>query len=306
MLKKFIFIAITILISTAYFIGNYFVNFALKRTPVNDSPAADSHLNNPASASETLPSDLHEAWNVVSIDGLNLNAVHFIPNHQCHRYVILIHGYGCDQRYSWDYAPTYLQYDFDVVTPDLRACGMSEGMYLTMGVKESDDILIWIEKIIEHDEQAQIILHGVSMGAATALIAASKCDSQNLAAVISDCAYTRVYDIFCDQLVQIFNLPTFPIMDCVEIVSKLKTGVSISEAAPIDYVQNIRVPVLFIHGTADNLVPYHMMYQLYNNCGSNIKEKETFDDVAHASAKLADPNRYYNCIFQFLLQKTQS
>ena len=94
-------------------------------------------------------------------------------------------------------------------------------------------------------------------------------------------------------------------MDCVEIVSKLKTGVSISEAAPIDYVQNIRVPVLFIHGTADNLVPYHMMYQLYNNCGSNIKEKETFDDVAHASSKLADPNRYYNRIFKFLIQYAQ-
>ena len=299
MLKKIVFIILLITLS-GYLVGSYFVDFALRRGISNDSPAADELLNNPATASENFPEVEHEIWTITSRDALQLNAVYMQPNQSSHKWVILVHGYGCDQRYAWDYAADYLQNNFNVLTPDMRACGMSEGMYVTMGVKESDDILLWVQKIIEDDQNAQIALHGVSMGAATVLLAASKNPPPNVAAVISDCAYTNVYDIFGDQLEKLFHLPRFPIMNCVDIVSRIKTGAYVSEAAPIDKIQNVKVPVLFIHGTADELVPYQMMNQLYEECGAQVKETETFDNVAHASSKIADSNRYFNRIFSFL------
>ena len=127
MLKKIIFVCILLLISAVYFIGAYFVDYALKRSD-NNSPAADEHLHNPATAVE-IPNVEHEVWTITSQDGLKLNASHLMPNQNLHRWAILVHGYGCDQKYSWDYAPEYLKNDFDVITPDLRTSGTSEGIY---------------------------------------------------------------------------------------------------------------------------------------------------------------------------------
>ena len=80
------------------------------------------------------------------------------------------------------------------MTPDLRAAGTSDGIYLTMGVLESEDIKVWAEQIVERDPQAKIVLHGVSMGAATVLMA-SALDIKNLCAVVEDCGYTSAYEI---------------------------------------------------------------------------------------------------------------
>ncbi|WP_297968561.1 alpha/beta hydrolase [uncultured Anaerovibrio sp.] len=131
-----------------------------------------------------------------------------------------------------------------------RAAGLSEGKYLTMGVKESDDIVLWAKEIVQNDENAQIVLHGISMGAATVVMTTAK-HPQNVVAAVEDCGYTSAYDMFTNQLDVIFGLPEFPIMTCVDIVSGIKTGVKVSDAAPIKSVPGIKVPIMFIHGTAD-------------------------------------------------------
>ena len=92
-----------------------------------------------------------------------------------------------------------------------RAAGLSEGKYLTMGVKESDDIVLWAKEIVQKDENAQIVLHGISMGAATVMMTTAK-HPQNVVAAVEDCGYTSAYDMFTNQLDVIFGLPEFPIM----------------------------------------------------------------------------------------------
>jgi fermentation-respiration switch protein FrsA (DUF1100 family) len=229
------FIIITIISVAGYFIGDYFVNFALKRTD-NQPPKATANITNPNLKAPARPNFNSEIWTIKSADGLNLHATYFIPENESHKWAILVHGYGRDQTFAYDYADEYLKHGYNVLTPDLRAAGTSEGIYLTMGKLESQDIAIWAEKILEKDSQAKIIMHGVSMGAATVMMA-SALDVKNLCAVVEDCGYTSAYDMFTAQLQVIFGLPEFPIMKFVDMVSHMKTGYPISTAAPIRSVR---------------------------------------------------------------------
>ena len=306
MRNKLIVLTIVILIMISYAIGSYFVDFALKRVDPNDinsGPPACENIHDKSFTFSEMPNFPNEIWTITSRDGLKLNATHYSPETpEEHYWVILVHGYGRDQRYARDFAEEYLERGYNVLTPDLRASGTSEGIYLTMGARESDDILIWIDKILEVDAKARIVLHGVSMGAATVMMAAAKSQSLNLVAVIEDCGFTSAYNMFTDQLKKIFGLPEFPIMSIVDVVSKFKTGTAITEAAPILMISDINVPILFIHGTDDKLVPLYMMQQLYDNCKAPIKEIMTFEGVGHANSKYSNPELYFNRIFSFLNQ----
>lgn len=305
MRRKIIFLLLAVITMISYLIGSYFVDFALRRVNPADpdsGPVATVSVRESKRFIPNKPNESSEIWSITSEDDLKLYATHFSPKTASHQWAILVHGYGYDQRYAWDYAEVYLKYGYNVLTPDLRAAGTSEGLYLTMGSKESDDILIWIAKILEADPKARIILHGVSMGAATVIMAAGKSTSLNLMAVIADSSYTSTFNMFKMQLNKIFNLPSFPIMNFIAIVSKFKTGVSISEMAPIYHVKNIKVPILFIHGTEDKLVPYYMMQELYDTCDSPVKEILTANGIGHANAKNSNPDWYFNRVFSFLNQ----
>ena len=299
-MKKFLIAAtvlIAILICAGYLVGNYFVNFALKAPPPATANIADPNLKSPPA-----PNYPSEIWTITSAEGFKLQATYYEPARGSHDWAILVHGYGRDQTFANDYAEEYLKRGYNVLTPDLRGCGTSEGIYLTMGTLESRDIALWAEKIVERDSDAKIILHGVSMGAATVMMTAAL-QPKNLVAVIEDCGYTSAYKMFTAQLDKIFGLPEFPIMPIVDIVSKIKVGVAISEAAPIESVKKFSVPILFIHGDADKLVPYEMVDRLFNAATSPVKEKFTVEGAGHADSKPKNPTAYFERVFKFLNER---
>ena len=300
-MRKFFIATLILLIllsSAGYFIGDYFVTFALKREN-NQPPQATINIADPNLKPPARPNFQSEIWQIKSFDNLNLYATYFLPETSSHKWAILLHGYGRDQTYAFDYAEEYLKHGYNVLTPDLRASGTSEGIYLTMGAFESRDIFNWAEKIVEKDPQAKIILHGVSMGAATVLIT-SALQPKNVVAVVEDCGYTTAYEMFAAQMQKIFGLPEFPIMKIVDVVSEIKTGVAVSDAAPISSVANSKIPTLFIHGDADGLVPFEMLDRLYNASSAPIKEKFVVEGAGHADSKLKDPPKYFQRVFSFI------
>ena len=291
-------VLLILFIGAGYFTGDYFVTFALKREN-NQPPQATANIADPTLKPPARPNFQSEIWQIQSFDNLKEFATYFLPTASSHKWAILVHGYGRDQTYAFDYAEEYLKHGYNVLTPDLRASGTSEGIYLTMGYFESQDILIWCEKIVERDAQAKIILHGVSMGAATVLMAAAL-NPKNVVAVVEDCGYTTAYEMFSAQMQKIFGLPEFPIMNFVDVVSKIKTGVAVSDAAPIISVANSKIPTLFIHGDADKLVPFEMLDKLYNASASPVKEKFVVEGAGHADSKIKDPPKYFQRIFNFI------
>ena len=97
----------------------------------------------------------------------------------------------------------------------------------------------------------------------------------------------------------IFGLPPFPIMSFVDVVSGIKTGARLSEAAPITSMSRMKVPVLFIHGEEDRLVPPRMMDELYAVCPT-MKEKLLIGGAGHGYAMQQDKEKYWDTIFGFL------
>ena len=301
-LKKFftaiIFFAVMVL-AAGFFVGNFFVTFALERGEDGTPPKAVANIADPNLTAPAEPNFAKEIWKIKSADDLELYAEYFLPTEKSHRWAILVHGYGRDGKFAYDYAEEYLKKNYNVLIPDLRSAGRSEGKFLTMGYFESRDVQLWAEEILKRDSQAKIILHGVSMGAATVLMS-SELEIKNLVAVVEDCGYTSAYEMFTAQLEKIFGLPEFPIMPAVDVVSKIKTGVAISEAAPISSVPNSKVPTLFIHGTEDKLVPYAMMEKLFDASNAPTKEKFTVEGAGHADAKNKNPQLYFEKVFGFL------
>ena len=293
-MKKFL-VIIFWLGCVAYAVGDYFVTFALERGEDLSPPQACANIADPNLKAPPAPNFSSEVWTLESFDGLELKAKKFSPAENSNRWAILVHGYGRDGTFAYDYAEEYLKRGWNVLIPDLRAAGESQGQFITMGALESQDILNWTEKI---PADSKIILHGVSMGAATALMTAAL-EPKNLVAVVEDCGYTSAYEMFAAQLEKIFGLPEYPVMPCADIVCKIKTGVKISDAAPLEVVDKIKVPVLFIHGDADGLVPFEMMEKLFDACAAP-KEKFVVEGAGHADSKRKNPAAYFDKVFGFL------
>ncbi len=292
-----------LLLGAGYLTGSYFVDYALKRGSGGSPPAACARIANPALEVPPMPASRagEEVWTIFSADGLKLAGTCFYPRlEQPHRWAILVHGYGRDRQFSWNYAEEYLKAGYRTFSPDLRGAGESEGEYLTMGDKESDDVRLWVEEILRRDPKARIVLHGVSMGAATVMMAAAKDLPSNVKAVIEDCGYTSAYEMFGTQLGVIFGLPEVPIMPCVELVCRQKTGTSLSWPTPYISVRNSSIPMLFIHGDEDKLVPCRMMQDLYEASASSRKECMTVAGAGHADAMEKDKEAYFRRIFEFL------
>ena len=293
---------IAVVLAAGYAIGDYFVDYALKRGNDKDPlapPAACVKIHDKSRKIPENPTAQSEKLNMTMPDGRRLTATYFIPAEKGHRWAILIHGYGRDGRYAGDYAEEYLKNGYNALIPDLCASGESEGKYITMGVNESEEVVKWAAKIKERDPDAEIVLHGVSMGAATAILAAGEYDAPGLIAVVEDCGYTSAYEMFADQLGVIFGLPEFPIMPCVDIVSGIKTGVKVSDAAPMKAISSVKVPTMFIHGAADKLVPPAMMENLYDACNAP-KTKLIVEGAGHGDSMKVDGKKYWETVFSFL------
>ena len=286
------------LLCVFYAVGDYFVDFALKRGEDLSPPAACANIADPTLKAPPAPNFPSEDWTLESFDGLKLHAKKFSPAAETNRWAILVHGYGRDGTFAYDYAEEYLKRGWNVLVPDLRAAGESGGEFITMGALESRDVFDWAKKISADNPDAKIIFHGVSMGAATVLMTAAL-EPKNLCAVVEDCGYTSAYEMFAAQLKKIFGLPEYPVMPCADMVCKIHTGIKISDAAPLEVVDKIKVPILFIHGDADGLVPFEMMNRLFDKAAAP-KEKFVVEGAGHADAKRKNPAVYFDRVFAFL------
>ena len=177
----------------------------------------------------------------------------------------------------------YEQMGFNVLMPDLHAHGLSEGDAIEMGWKERHDVMHWICVASRLFDANDFVVHGVSMGAATAM----NLSGEKMPACVKDirfvedCGYTSVWDEFSYELKEQFSLPPFPLMYTTSLLCKLRYGWSFGEAAPLEQVKRCRYPMLFIHGGSDTFVPTRMVHPLYQ-AKQGEKELWIAKDSEHA------------------------
>jgi len=185
----------------------------------------------------------------------------------CGRTAIVVHGYHDKVSKFVCFARMFHQMGYNVVMPELHAHGLSDGEDVQMGWKDRHDMMTWIhiaDSMSRCSGEPQIVLHGVSMGAATVMSTAGEKLPPSVKAVVEDCGYNSVWDEFSQQLKDQFSLPEFPLMYTTSALCKLKYGWSFGEADMERQVAKSSLPMMFIHGGNDTFVPTRMVGRLYN------------------------------------------
>ncbi|MGN7359153.1 alpha/beta hydrolase [Paenibacillus sp. SAF-054] len=281
----------------------YFYNVGIRRS------TKDFLEQDPSLVKEDHPWEQEEAWlngqlpetvHLQSEDGLRL-AGYYIPAAQpSKRTVILVHGYYSQGKEMGAFAKLYHDMGFHVLLPDNRGHGQSGGDYIGFGWPDRKDVMQWIGFVLERSgPQMEIVLHGVSMGGATVLMASGEQLPEQVRCIIADCAYTSVRDILTYQLKQMYKLPPFPLLPVTSLVCKLRAGYFFGDGSALRQVGKARLPVLFIHGDQDAFVPFEMVHRLYAAARGD-KELYVVPGGVHANAYFMDKNRYRERICAFM------
>ena len=246
-------------------------------------------------AREYMKTIKREEVYTTSEDGLKLHAAFFPAEGPSKGFVIGIHGF---QSFDWFELVPHISYyhsiGFHVLLPQDRAHGESEGDYVTMGVKDRRDCISWVHYLTDRfGEDSNILLHGVSMGGATVLSASGEEDlPKQVVGIVSDCGYTDAKAAFENQIQSLYHIPpAFPVKVCAW-VAKHEMGYDLSEARPINQVKKARVPILFVQGEKDIMVPKPMVDALYEAC-SAPKKLFLVPNANHAESVALDPEGYH-------------
>lgn len=281
-------------------VGNYFYNLALNPNSSKSLILEQDTKETSAIREENWISDQSNYCDeeIESFDNLKLHG-YKINNENSNVWVITVHGYMGSGAKMASYAENFYNMGYNVLVPDLRGHGKSEGDYIGMGWNDRKDILRWIDLILKENNNAKIILHGVSMGAATVMMTSGEDLPENVKCIIEDCGYSSVVDEFEDKLKNIFNLPKTPILQAADLVSRVRAGYWFSDASPVNQLKKAKVPILFIHGDKDDFVPYDMLDKVYNAADVE-KEKLVVEGAEHANSAYVNPELYWNTISNFI------
>lgn len=300
---------ICIIAAVVLMIGaSYFFNIAINRRTLlfieDDSPnELSGPLPTPIDVRGTnwVEDKGYETWTIKSEDGLFLKAYFVKAKKDTGKTVILAHGYSSQGKDMGSFAKFYNEkLGFNVLMPDDRGHGQSQGDYIGFGWLDRLDYLQWINKVVELvGEDARIVLHGVSMGGATVMMVSGEELPEQVKAIIEDCGYTSVHDQLKYQLKQLYNLPEFPFLYATSIMTKIRAGYTFEEASAINQLKKNRLPILFIHGGEDTFVPTEMVYQLYEACPSE-KELYIVENAGHAMSYTKDKKGYKQTVITFL------
>ncbi len=258
---------------------------------------------------KTLQEESHEQIEISSYDQLKLFGRLYAPlstvdsnSEQTPKILLAIHGFHATGLGDFAvFAQFYRTHGFYLCLPDNRAHGNSEGKYIGFGYHDRYDCLAWCHYLVEHfGEECSIYLHGMSMGAATVM---SCCDADNLPkqvkGIVEDCGYSNGWDQIGHVINHAFHLPKFPMLHMYNMVCQILGGYSLKDICPIDSVPNSKVPILFIHGDKDTLVPTDMVYKLYSACKGK-KRLLIVNGANHASSYFTNRQEYEKTLLAFI------
>ena len=234
---------------------------------------------------------------IKSKDGLKLVAEWF--DYGFDKTVIILPGRREVLIYSYFYANPYKGCGFNVLVIDQRAHGLSEGKYSTGGIKEAEDVSLWMKYL--HDElgQKEIILHGICVGTCCSTIVATRYKVDYLKAVILDSAFISYKEIYKNHYLESGH-KLFPVFYLIWFWFRFFTKCNINDSNPEKYMPDFDLPVLFIWGTKDVYCLPEKSKILFGKCGSKKKEIAWFEGAEHSRVRLFDENRYDSLISDFL------
>ena len=240
----------------------------------------------------------HEEMSIRSFDGLTLygNYYEYAPGAPIE---LMFHGYrGSAQRDLPGAVQRSFQVGRSALIVDQRCSGRSGGHTITFGVKEHRDCLSWVDFMVKHfGPDVKIILTGISMGAATVLMAGGKELPPNVIGILADCGYSSAKDII-KVVIKNMGLPVALAYPFVKLGARIFGRFDLEETSPAEAVKHCKVPVIFYHGESDDFVPCDMSRINYDACASR-KRLVTVPGAGHGLSYPVDPERYLSELRDF-------
>ena len=221
---------------------------------------------------------------------------HYIEGKNAKRTVIMVHGW----RSNWilDFAPQafwMLENECNLLMIEQRARG-SDGIFITFGIKEKDDLHCWMN-YIEENTDLPCYLYGTSMGATTVLMV-SNLENKLLKGIIADSAFTNPYQELKEAGKSWFHLPEYPFLPTLNLYCKLLMGVDYKAYSTIDVLKEAKYPILLFHGTNDNFVNCHMSKDNYEVIPTK-KELYIYEGVSHCASYAMKTSEYQKILLDF-------
>jgi hypothetical protein len=175
----------------------------------------------------------------LSADGIELHALHFrTPSPR--GVVLYFHGNAGSLRTWGEIAPAFTRRGFDLLLPDYRGFGKSQGRLDGEGALLADALRMYDHLRKEYPEQA-IVLYGRSIGAGPATWVASQRKPRKL---ILESPYTSLVNLGA------YHYPFLP---------RLLIRTFLRYPLPTDqWIRSVSCPVYLFHGTADDIIPFRM------------------------------------------------
>ena len=243
----------------------------------------------------------YEEVSIVSFDGLTLFGRYYHVKDGA-PLDIAFHGYRSSA--LTDFAggsELSFSMEHNLLLIDERAHGRSEGRTITFGIQERWDADSWVRYVVERfGADTEIILYGISMGAATVLMASELELPASVRGIIADCGFSSPYAIMksvlhwrCPWLV------SGPLLALTGVFTRLFGGFGLREVSATEAVAHTKLPILFIHGTGDRFVPCSMSQAAYDAC-TGEKRLILVEGAGHGQSYLVDRPRVQAAVREFL------
>ena len=300
-------LTLAILIGVLWVGASYLVGFALTPQRSTDFAAKtwlrqyDNHPGMQAWHDSLVSNNALRDTFMVSEDGTKLHAYYIKAATPTPRTAVLVHGYMDNAIGMMMLGRMYeRELGCNVFLPDLEYHGLSEGTHIGMGWQDSQDVAEWIKTLPTHfGDSLSVIVHGISMGAATTMMLSGRDSVPHITAFVEDCGYTDAWSQFAKELKEDFGLPTFPLLYISSWICDARYGWNFTEASALNQVAKCTKPMLFIHGDADKFVPTAMVHPLYE-AHPGAKELWLAPDTEHALSYRNHPEEYTDRVKDFL------
>lgn len=232
---------------------------------------------------------------------LKLDANYIAAKQPTNKTIIVAHGFMSNKDKMFNYAYMFHNLGYNVLLPDSRGLGDSQGDYIGYGWPDRLDYVKWIKKVISRNgEDSKIAVFGTSMGGATTMMVSGVSGlPHQVKAFIEDCGYTDVYTEVAYQAKELYHLPSFPLVNIVSGINHVKNGYSFKEASALKQVRKNKRPMLFIHGAHDHFVPTKMVYPLYK-ADKGPKQLLIVPGPGHSRSIENRPTLYRDTVKKFL------
>ena len=303
-------IGLIVALATGCAAGKFMSKFALQPTPhgVDDIERtrhkADSLLPGSTAWYDGLKAQgiLKDAW-ITNEEGLKLHACYAPAANpaEAQGTAIVVHGYG-DNHFVFLYLVRMYRdtFNYNVLFPDLQYHGYSEGDEIQMGWKDRLDLLQWIEVAHKEFNDDFMVLHGVSMGGATVMMVSGEPLPDYVKGIVEDCGYSSVVKQFNNNRKESFGFIPPDVLQSASLVTKKKYGWGFWEASSVKQLEKSTVPMLFIHGDADDFVPFDNLQLNYDAKRKGYKEMYVCHGAVHANSYQKDPEMYIHKVSNFL------